>query len=85
MPGITSHNDISYIGPVQATVLVNDPETLTVNWNTPQEIVDQGLAGYQLAITSQCFTDAQPTQAMVFNIQPDDPTSQQIVGLREYC
>ena len=67
---------------------VGDPETLSVSWVTPQEIVDQGLTSYQLAVTAQCFTNEQPTQPIVFSIRPDEQTSalqytQQVPGLRE--
>lgn len=71
------------LDPVQGRVRVDDPETLTVSWDTPQQITDQGLTGYQLAVTSQCFTNEEPTPAQVFNIQPSEPPSQQVMGLRE--
>lgn len=73
------------LDPVQGTVSVNDTEILTVSWVTPQQIIDQGITGYQIAVTSQCFTNDEPTPPQVFNIQPSDtPThSQQVMGLRE--
>ena len=97
LTAITSHNyDIIIIAsycnknldPVQGSVDVGDPETLSVIWETPQEIVDQGLTSYQLAVTAQCFTNEQPTQPMVFSIRPDEQTSglrytQQVGGLRK--
>ena len=63
---------------------IEDPETLSVSWITPQEIMNQGLSGYQLAVTAQCFTNAMPTPPQVFNIQPQEPPSQRVTTLREY-
>ena len=87
LPGFHSHkihSCVYLIDPVQGTVTVQDPETLTVSWVTPQEISNQGLTGYQLAVTSQCFTDDEPTPAQVFNILPQEPPSQAVMGLRKY-
>ena len=76
-------NHIHILDPVQGNVSLDDLETLTVTWDTPQRIIDQGITGYQLAVTSQCFTNDRPTPAQVFNIQPSEPLSQQVMGLRE--
>ena len=57
---------------------------MTISWITPQEIMDQGLGGYQVAVTAECFTGAQPTATQVFTIQPNDPPSQTVTGLRKY-
>ena len=71
------------LDPVQGSVRIDAPETLTVSWDTPQQITDQGVTGYQIAVTSQCFTNDEPTPPQVFNIQPSDDDSQQVTGLRE--
>ena len=56
---------------------------MSISWTIPQEIVDQDLGGFQLAITADCFTGAQPTATQLFNIRPDEPPSQRVVDLRE--
>ena len=70
--------------PVQGSVTVEDAQTVSISWSTPQEIVNQGLGGYQLAISAECFTGAQPTATQLFTIQPNDPPSQRVPDLREY-
>ena len=72
------------LDPVQGSVTVEDAQTMSISWTTPQEIVNQGLGGYQLAITAECFTGAQPTATQLFTIQADDPPSQRVPDLREY-
>ena len=72
-----------YLDPVMVSVVIDDPETMSITWMTPQGIIDQGLSLYQLAITSQCFTSVQPTSPLLFTIQPQEPPSQQATGLRK--
>ena len=73
----------SYLGPVQGSITVEDAQTMSISWITPQGITNQGLSGFQLAITAECFTGAQPTVTQIFNIRPDEPPSQRVVNLRE--
>ena len=63
---------------------VEDAQTMSISWITPPQIVNQGLGGFQLAITAECFTGAQPTATQTYSIRPDEPPSQRIVDLREY-
>ena len=72
-----------YLGPVQRSITVEDAQTMSISWITPQGIINQGLSGFQLAITAECFTDAQPTVAQILNIRPDEPPSQRVTDLRE--
>ena len=72
-----------HLGPVQGSITVEDAQTMSISWITPQEIINQGLSGYQLAITAECFTGDQPTATQIFSIRPDEPPSQRVVGLRE--
>lgn len=68
---------------MQGSITVEDAQTMSISWVTPQEIVNQGLSGFQLAVTAECFTGAQPTATQIFNIRPDEPPSQRVVNLRE--
>ena len=72
-----------HLDPAVVSVAIDDPETMSISWMTPQGIIDQGLTSYQLAITTQCFTNDQPTSPQLFTIQPQEPPSQQATGLRK--
>lgn len=74
---------LMHLDPVQGSVTVENAQTMSISWITPQEIINQGLSGFQLAITAECFTGAQPTATQTFNIRPDEPPSQRVVDLRE--
>lgn len=73
-----------HLDPIQPSITIEDAQTMSVSWITPPEIVNQGLGGFQLAITADCFTGTQPTATQSFTIRPDEPPSQRVVGLREY-
>ena len=72
-----------YLGPVQGSITVEDAQTMSISWITPPGIINQGLSGFQLAITAECFTGAQPTATQIFNIRPEEPPSQRVFNLRE--
>ena len=48
-----------------------DANTLMITWTTPQSVMDQGVAEYTIAVTSNCLTEdtVTPQQFVVSPLQ----------------
>ena len=70
----------TFIAPINVTTSVVGSTEIFVSWVIPQSIIDQGVARYQVAVTSFCSTEGVlPTQ--LYTITPQEEPALNISGL----
>lgn len=67
--------------PVSVSVQAPDVSSLSVSWTVPQDVLDQGITQFQVAVSAQCYDDDRITPPQLSVSGPDDPPTQLVTGL----